>query len=99
MKNTYVKINGKSMPVVFTRRARENAVLNFQDNVLFVLEACGDSLIEDKVLLIRNYGFDYDLKVLISSDTEEIVVLDFKDINERIVPDIDFSLESMLLLA
>lgn len=94
MRNTYIKINGKSLPVIFTRKSRENAVLNFQDNVLFVLETI-ESLVEDQKVIIRNPAFDYDLTVLVSSETEEAVVLNFEDINERRQADIVF--ESSLI--
>ena len=94
MRNTYIKINGKSLPVIFTRKSRENAVLNFQDNVLFVLETI-ESLVEDQKVIIRNPAFDYDLTVLVSSETEEVVVLNFEDINERRQADIVF--ESSLI--
>lgn len=92
MGNTYyIKFNKKSMPVVFTRRARENAALNFVDNILFVLETV-ESLIEDKKVVIRNPAYDYDLTVLVSSETEEIVVLNFEDIIEERRADIVFEL-------
>lgn len=95
MRNTYIKINGKSLPVIFTRKSRENAVLNFQDNVLFVLEAI-ESLAEDRKIIIRNPAFDYDLTVLVSSETEEVVVLNFEDINERRQANIVFELGSLI---
>jgi hypothetical protein len=95
MKNTYIRFNGKSMPVVFTRRAKENAVLNFQDNVLFVLETI-ESLVEDQKVIIRNPAFDYDITVLVSSETEDVVVLNFEDINERRKPNIVFELDSFI---
>jgi len=91
MRNTYIKINGKSLPVIFTRKSRENAVLNFQDNVLFVLETI-ESLVEDQKVIIRNPAFDYDLTVLVSSKTEEVVVLNFEDIIEERQADIVFEL-------
>ena len=90
-RNTYIRFNNRSMPVVFTRRAREG--LNFIDNVLFVLETI-ESLIEDQKVIIRNPAFDYDLSVLVSSETEEIVVLNFEDINEKREADIIFSLSA-----
>ena len=93
MRNTYfITINNRSMPVVFTRRAREHAVLNFTSNVLFVLEETLESLVEDRKVIIRNPAYDYDLTVLVSSVTEEVVVLNFEDINERRQADIVFSL-------
>jgi hypothetical protein len=95
MRNTYIKINGKSLPVIFTRKSRENAVLNFQDNVLFVLETI-ESLVEDQKVIIRNPTFDYDLTVLVSSTTEEVVILNFTDINEKQKPDIVFSLNMLI---
>jgi hypothetical protein len=95
MRNTYIKINGKSLPVIFTRKSRENAVLNFQDNVLFVLETI-ESLVEDQKVIIRNPAFDYDLTVLVSSTTEEVVILNFTDINEKQKPDIVFSLNMLI---
>lgn len=95
MRNTYIKINGKSLPVIFTRKSRENAVLNFQDNVLFVLETI-ESLVEDQKVIIRNPAFDYDLTVLVSSTTEEVVILNFTDINEKQEPDIVFSLNMLI---
>lgn len=94
MRNTYyIRLNNKSMPVVFTRQAREHAVLNFQNNVLFVLETV-ESLVEDRKVIIRNPAFDYDLTVLVSSETEEVVVLNFEDINEKREADIIFSLSA-----
>jgi hypothetical protein len=95
MRNTYIKINGKSLPVIFTRKSRENAVLNFQDNVLFVLETI-ESLVKDQKVIIRNPAFDYDLTVLVSSTTEEVVILNFTDINEKQKPDIVFSLNMLI---
>lgn len=95
-RNTYIRLNNKSMPVVFTRKSRENAVLNFQDNVLFILETI-ESLVEDQKVIIRNPAFDYDLTVLVSSETEEIVVLNFEDINERRKADIIFELDSFIM--
>ena len=94
MRNTYIRINNRSMPVVFTRKSRENAVLNFQNNILFVLETI-ESLVEDQKVIIRNPAYDYDLTVLASSETEEVVVLNFEDINERRQADIVF--ESSLI--
>lgn len=94
MRSTYIRINNRSMPVVFTRRARENAALNFVDNILFVLETV-ESLVEDKKTVIRNLAFDYDLVVLVSSETEEIVLLNFLDISEKRQPDIVFSLSAI----
>ncbi len=92
MRNTYyIRFNDKSMPVVFTRRSRENAVLNFKDNILFVLETI-ESLIENQRVIIRNPAYDYDLTVLVSSVTEEVVVLNFEDINKKREADIVFSL-------
>lgn len=91
MRNTYIRINNRSMPVVFTRKSRVNAVLNFKDNVLFVLETI-ESLIEDQKVIIRNPAYDYDLTVLVSSVSEEVIVLNFEDINEKREADIIFSL-------
>lgn len=93
MRNTYIRINNRSMPVVFTRQAKKHAVLNFADNVLFVLETI-ESLIENQKVIIRNPAYDYDLTVLVSSETEEIVVLNFEDINEKREADIIFSLSA-----
>lgn len=91
-RNTYyIRINNRSMPVVFTRRSKENAVLNFKDNILFVLEAI-EHLVEDQKVIIRNPAYDYDLTVLVSSETEEIVVLNFEDIIEERRADIVFEL-------
>lgn len=95
MRNTYyIRINNRSMPVVFTRQARKHAVLNFADNVLFVLETIESLLVEDKKVIVRNPAYDYDLTVLVSSETEEIVVLNFEDINEKREADIIFSLSA-----
>ena len=94
MRNTYyIRINNRSMPVVFTRKSREHAVLNFADNVLFVLETI-ESLIENQRVIIRNPAYEYDLTVLVSSETEEVVVLNFEDINEKREADIIFSLSA-----
>lgn len=95
MRNTYIRFNNKSMPVVFTRKSREHAVLNYVSNVLFVLETI-ESLVEDQKVIIRNPAFDYDLTVLVSSETEEVVVLNFEDINERRQADIVFELGSLI---
>lgn len=93
MRNTYIRINNRSMPVVFTRKSRVNAVLNFKENVLFVLETI-ESLIEDQKVIIRNPAYDYDLTVLVSSVSEEVIVLNFEDINEKREADIIFSLSA-----
>lgn len=98
-RNTYIKVNNKSLPVVFTRKAKDNGALNFMDNILFVLETCGSLLVEDKVMGVRNSAFDYDLLVLLSSDTNEIVLLDFRECHENHKVDIDFDLEAMLAIA
>lgn len=95
MNTYYIKVKGKSMPVIFTRRAKEAAALNFLENILFVIETCG-SLLEDRVMSIRNRAFDYDMLVLLSTETDEIVVLGFSDINERHKIDIDFSLDMLI---
>lgn len=96
MRNTYIRINNRSMPVVFTRKSRMNAVLNFKDNVLFVLETI-ESLIEDQKVIIRNPAYDYDLTVLVSSVSEEVIILNFEDINEKREADIIFSLSVFAL--
>lgn len=94
--NTYIKINGKSLPVIFTRRARNNAALNFKANIIFVLETI-ESLVEDKKIIIRNPAYDYDITVLVSSETEEIIILNFEDIDERRqAVDIVFDLGSLI---
>ena len=99
MLNTYIKVNNKSLPVIFTRKSRSKGALNFMDNILFVLETCGSLLVEDKVMGVRNSAFDYDLLVLLSSDTNEIVLLDFRECHENHKVDIDFDLEAMLAIA
>lgn len=98
MRNTYITVNGKSMCVVFSRRAKENGISSFRDNILFVLETCLEYFPEkfsSQYIIIRNRGFDYDIKVTISSEPEEIVVLNFTDIREDVVPDIDFNLSAI----
>lgn len=92
MLNTYIKVNGKSLPVVFTKKSRNKGALNFMDNILFVLEEVGSCLKEDTIMGVRNQAFGYDLLVLLATDTEELVLLDFEDIDERHRVDIDFEL-------
>lgn len=94
MNTYYINFNKKNMPVIFTRRARKNAALNFKANILFVLETIEPLVVEDKKIIVRNTAFDYDLTVLVSSETEEIVVLNFEDINEKREADIIFSLSA-----
>jgi len=92
MKSTYVKICESNYPLFVTRKARNNAALNFLDNICFVLEANEKRIQKDKPLWLRNSAFDYDLRLLFSSETEELVLLDFTDVEERRRVDIDFSL-------
>jgi len=92
MMSTYVRICESSYPLVVTRRARNNAALNFLDNIRFVLEASEKNIQNDKPLWLRNSAFDYDLRLLLSSETEEMVLLDFSDIEASRNIDIDFSL-------
>lgn len=92
MLNTYIKVNNKSLPVIFTRKSRSKGALNFMNNILFVLEEIGSSLKEDTIMGVRNQAFGYDLLVLLASDTNELVLLDFEDIDENHKVDIDFQL-------
>lgn len=92
MLNTYIKVDNKSLPVIFTRKSRSKGALNFMDNILFVLEEIGSSLKEDTIMGVRNQAFGYDLLVLLASDTNELVLLDFEDIDENHKVDIDFQL-------
>lgn len=92
MLNTYIKVNNKSLPVIFTRKSRSKGALNFMNNILFVLEEIGSSLKEDTIMGVRNQAFGYDLLVLLASDTDELVLLDFEDIDENHKVDIDFQL-------
>lgn len=89
-RRTYVKVNGKDYSLVISKKARNNAAYNFIDNLCFVLEAL-DFIELDKVYSVRNSAFDYDCLILLASDTEDAVILDFNDINERRKIDIDFS--------
>lgn len=92
MLNTYIKVDNKSLPVIFTRKSRSKGALNFMNNILFVLEEIGSSLKEDTIIGVRNQAFGYDLLVLLASDTNELVLLDFEDIDENHKVDIDFQL-------
>ena len=96
MLNTYIKVNNKSLPVIFTRKSRSKGALNFMDNILFVLEEIGSSLKEDTIMGVRNQAFGYDLLVLLASDTDELVLLDFEDIDENHKVDIDFQLSMIV---
>lgn len=77
--------------VVFTRRARENAVLNFKENLLFVLDTLVDRLPANKIIGIRNEGFEYDILVLKDDITKDLVVLSFEEIHPRHQVDILFT--------
>lgn len=92
--STYIKVNGKEYQVVVTRKARNNAALNFIDNICFVLEASERQLVEDRVISIRNAVFDYDMLVLLSSETGDAVIIGFTDIYMSHRIDIDFSLDT-----
>lgn len=94
MKSTYVRICDSSYPLVITRRARNNAAVNFLDNICFALEASERNIQKDKPIWLRNAAFEYDLKVLLSSETEEIVLLDFSDISEERNIALNFSLSA-----
>lgn len=89
--SAYVRILGMERELVFSRKARNNAVLNFADNIVYVLEEIGDMLEEDKIMSVRNSAFDYDMLILVSSETGDVVVLGFSDVNMRHRIDIDFS--------
>ena len=58
---------------------------------MYVLEEIGDMLEEDKIMSVRNLAFDYDMLILVSSETGDVVVLGFSDVNMRHRIDIDFS--------
>lgn len=92
MISTYVKICENNYPLCVTRRARDKAALNFLDNICFVLEESERKIQKDKPLWLRNAAFDYDLRLLLSSETEEMVLLDFSDIIEERDVAINFSL-------
>jgi len=91
-KSTYIKINGKEYDVIVSRKARNNAALNFFDNICFVLEASEHQLVEDKVFSIRNAAFGYDMLVLLSSETDDAIIIGFADIEDYHRIDIDFNL-------
>lgn len=89
--SAYVKILKKERELVFSRKAKNNAALNFADNIVYVLEEIGDLLREDEIMSVRNSAFDYDMLILVSSETGDVVVLDFRDVNMGRRVDIDFS--------
>lgn len=94
MNSTYVRICESSYPLFVTRKARNNAALNFLDNIRFVLETSERKIQKDKPLWLRNAAFDYDLRILLSTETEEMVLLDFSDISEERDVTINFSLSA-----
>lgn len=89
--SAYVRVTGKERELVFSRKAKNNAALNFADNIVYVLEEIGDMLREDEIMSVRNSAFDYDMLILVSSETGDVVVLDFRDVNMGRRVDIDFS--------